>query len=172
MKKILSLLCCIALLLPLLSGDALAVEVYTTSEKGLAFLAGYDERLNEIGEAQVVELLRGELTASEDAVNNLLLKHAIRVTQEQFDAMVSMTHSLGRQWIDPEYRFCAYLINGVERYSECEVVNAIATWCHKGTTMVDELAQRRLREAYLFLYGQYDNNASEEYTYIITDGWL
>lgn len=166
MKKILSLLCCIVLLLPLLSGDALAVEVYTTSEKGIAFLAEYDERLGEIGEMQVRELLRSELTASEDAVNSLLLKHAIRVTQEQFDAMVSMTHSLGRQWIDPEYRFCAYLINGVERYSECEVVNAIATWCHKGTTMVDELAQRRLREAYLFLYGQYDNRAGEEYTYI------
>ncbi len=166
MKKILSLLCCMAVLLPLLSGDALAVEIYTTSENGLAFIAGYDERLGDMDEAQVRELLRSELADSENAVNNLLVKHLIRVTQEQFDAMVSMTCSLGTQWIDPEYRFCAYLINGIERYSEREVVNAIATWCHKGTTMVDELAQRRLRESYLFLYGQYDNNACEEYTYI------
>ena len=166
MKKILSLLCCIALLLPLLSGDALAIDLYATSEQGLVFIAGYDERLDELGEAQVKELLRVEVEDSENAVNSLLLKHAIRVTQEQFDALVSITHSLGRQWIDPEYRFCAYLINGYERYSECEIVNAIATWCHKGTTMVDELARRKLREAYLFLYGQYDNNACEEYTYI------
>lgn len=166
MKKILSLLCCIALLLPLLSGDVLAVEIYTTSEKGLSFIADYEDYSGGASREQVIERLRGKLAGSEDAVNNLLVKHTIRVTQEQFDAMVSLTYALGTQWIDPEYRFCAYLINGIDRYSEVEVVNSIASWCHTGTTMVDELAQRRLREAYLFLYGQYDNNASEKYTYI------
>lgn len=166
MKKILSLLCCVALMLPLLSGAVLAVEVYTTSESGLAFIAEYEVCPDGMDEAQMLKQLRADLTGSEDAVNNLLMKHAIRVTQEQFDAMVSLTHTLGTQWINPKYRFCAYLINGIEQYSECDIVNAIATWCHKGATMVDELAQRRLREAYLFLYGQYDNHASEEYTYI------
>lgn len=191
MKKILSLLCCFALLLPLLSGDVLAVQTYTTSDEGLRLISEYEkfsefpyrdsqgdwrvgygtkcaegEYAGGIGEEKARELLRGELKDSENAVNSLLTKHSIHVQQEQFDAMVSMTHTLGSQWIDPEYRFCAYLINGIGDYSEEQVVNAIATWCHKGTTMVDELAQRRLREAYLFLYGVYDNNAAEEYTYI------
>ena len=166
MKKIMSLLCCIAVLLPLLSGDALAVDIYETSEQGIAFIAEYEKLPDGMNEAQLMERLREDLVRSEDAVNSLLLSHAIRLTQQQFDALVSLTYTLGTQWIDPEYRFCAYLINGFERYSEEEIVNAIATWCHKGTTMVDELAQRRLREAYLFLYGQYDNRASEEYTYI------
>lgn len=165
MKKILSLLLCV-LMLPILSGDALAVEIYTTSERGIAFIAEYEKTTDGMSQSQLMDKLRGELISSEDAVNKLLLQHAILVTQEQFDALVSLTYALGTQWIDPEYRFCAYLINGIDRYSECEVVNAIATWCHKGATMVDELAQRRLRETYLFLYGQYDNNASEEYTYI------
>lgn len=166
MKKILSLVCCVALLLPLLSGDVLAVEIYTTSEKGLSFIADYEDYSGGTSREKVIERLRSKLASRENAVNNLLVKHAIRVTQEQFDAMVSLTYALGTQWIDPEYRFCAYLINGIDNYSEIEVVNSIASWCHTGTTMVDELAQRRLREAYLFLYGQYDNNASAEYTYI------
>lgn len=191
MKKILSLLCCAAMLLPLLSGDVLAVQTYTTGARGLELIREYEEyhqypyqdssgqwrvgygtkcQKGEytagVDEMLALELLRRSLASSETAVNNLLVKHSIRVTQEQFDALVSITHSLGTQWIDPEYRFCAYLINGYGKYSEAEVVNAIATWCHKGSTMVDELAQRRLREAYLFLYGKYDNNASKEYTYI------
>ena len=166
MKKILSLVLCVALLLPLLSGDVLAVEAYTTSEKGLSFIAEYETGSADESLEQVAERLRGKLGNAEDAVNNFLFKHAIRVTQEQFDAMVSMTWALGTQWIDPEYRFCAYLINGIHHYSEVQVVNSIASWCHIGTTMADDLAQRRLREAYLFLYGEYENNASEEYTYI------
>ena len=166
MKKILSLLCCVALLLSLLGGDVRAVEIYTTSEKGLSFIAEYETRSADESLDQVAERLRGKLANAEDAVNNFLFKHAIYVTQEQFDAMVSMTWTLGTQWIDTQYRFCAYLINGIQHYSEAEVVNSIASWCHRGTTMAEDLAQRRLREAYLFLYGEYENNASEEYTYI------
>ena len=191
MKKFLSLLCCFALLLPLLGGDVLAVQTYTASEEGLAFLEEYEqyhefpyqdsqgnwyigygsgcksgEYADGISREQARELLRRDLAEKEEAVNSLLVKHGIHVTQEQFDAMLSMTHTLGTQWIDPEYRFCAYLINGISNYTEVQVVNAIATWCHKGSTMVDDLARRRLREAYLFLYGKYENNATEEYTYI------
>ena len=191
MKKVLSLVCCICMLLPLLSGDVLAIYNYRTSPLGVSLIEEYqeyqkypyqDEKGNwcvgfgtpckkgeykdGISIALARELLRRDLASSEQAVNDLLNKHSIRVTQTQFDAMVSLTYTLGTQWIDPEYRFCAYLINGISHYSELEVVNSIATWCHKGTTMVDELAHRRLREAYLFLYGKYDSNASEEYTYI------
>ena len=191
MKRFLSLLFCLALLLPLLSGDVLAVQTYNTSGRGLALIRDYEEfhefpyrdsngvwrvgygtkcekgeYSNGVSEMQAYEMLRQDLKRSETAVNSLLVKHSIRVDQEQFDALVSLTHSLGTQWIDPEYRFCAYLINGIGRYSEGEVVNAIATWCHKGSTMVDELAQRRLREAYLFLYGRYEISASWKYTYI------
>ncbi len=191
MKKILSLVCCVCLLLPLLSSDGLAVFNYRISPLGLSVIEEYEEyqkypyqdssgnwrigfgtpcKQGEytvgISVALARELLRQELASSEQAVNNLLNKHGIRVSQTQFDALVSLTYTLGNQWMDPQYRLCAYLINGISNYSELEVVNAVATWCHKGTTMVDELALRRLREAYLLLYGQYDNNASEEYTYI------
>lgn len=194
MKKILSLFCCVALLLSLLSGDALAVQTYTTSEAGLAMIKdfegyrqypyadsrgewyiGYgtkcDPELFSAGvtEAEATAILRNALLSKEDAVNKLLQRYALEVTQQQFDAMVSMTYTLGTQWINPTYRFCAYLINGVENYTEVEVVNAIGTWCHQGSSVVDGLAVRRLREAFLFLYGDYGNRAEDYYTYLHFD---
>lgn len=194
MKKILSMFCCITLLLTLLSGDALAVQTYTTSEAGLAMIKafegyrqypysdskgnwyiGYGTKCDPavfregVSEAEATEILRQALLSKEDAVNDLLRKHALEVNQQQFDAMVSMTYTLGTQWINPTYRFCAYLINGVENYTETEIVNAIGTWCHQGSDVVEGLAVRRLREAFLFLYGVYDNNAEDFYTYIHFD---
>ena len=98
--------------------------------------------------------MRDALVVAEDVVNNLLMDYSISVTQYQFDAMVSMTYNLGTQWIVPEYRFCGYLISGIWQYTETEVVNAIATWCHQGSMVRESLVNRRLREAYLFLYGR------------------
>ena len=43
---------------------------------------------------------------------------------------------------------------GARNYSEEQVVNAIAPWCHSGgDTILENLVNRRLREAFLFLYG-------------------
>jgi len=194
MKKFLSMFCCVTLLLTLLSGDALAIQTYTTSEAGLTMIKdfegyrqfpyadsrgewyiGYgtkcdpDEYAQGVSEAEATEILRQALMSKEDAVNNLLRKHSVEVSQQQFDAMVSMTYTLGSQWINPTYRFCAYLINGVENYTEEQIVNAIGTWCHQGSDVVDGLAVRRLREAFLFLYGDYNNRAEDYYTYIHFD---
>ena len=92
-----------------------------------------------ISEWEAEQLLREAVVTAEDMVNHLLMEHSISVTQYQFDALVDMTYNLGTQWMDPEYRFCSYLISGVWQYSEAEVVNAIATWCHQGTTVLENL---------------------------------
>ncbi len=194
MKRILSILCCLAMLLPLLSGDALAVQTFTISEEGVNFIkrfegyrqfpyadsrgewyVGYGSKCDPnayaggISEEEATVLLRQGLSGKEDDVNKLLLKYSIDVNQQQFDAMVSLTYTLGTQWINPNYRFCSYLINGIEGYTEEQVVNAIGTWCHQGSSVVDGLARRRMQEAYLFLYGEYESNAESEYTYIHYD---
>ena len=194
MKKILSVLCCLALLLPVLTHDALAVQTYTISEQGINFIknfegyrefpysdsrgewyVGYGTKCDPdtyaagISEAEATELLREKLSGKGDDVNKFLLKYSVEVNQQQFDAMVSLTYTLGTQWINPNYRFCSYLINGIGNYSEEQVVNAIGTWCHQGSAVLDGLARRRLQEAYLFLYGEYENFAENEYTYVHYD---
>lgn len=190
MKKILSMILCVAMVLTLLPASALAVETFTTSEEGIAFIkemegfraepyedrgkwyVGYGVACDPadypvpLTEEDADLLMRQALVSKEEAVNKLLLDYRIQITQYQFDALVSMTYTLGSQWIDPTYRLCSYLIRGIHNYDEVEVVNAIATWCHQGTQVVEHLVDRRLREAYMFLYGAYESNAPDLYTYI------
>lgn len=190
MKKILSLILCIAMVLTLLPAGAMAVETFTVSEAGVEFIKRFEgfrpEPYEDRGkwyvgygvvcdpadypvpltEAEADLLLRQALVSKEKAVNDLLLGYQIEINQHQFDALLSMTYTLGSQWINPTYRLCSYLIRGIHNYDEAEVVNAIATWCHQGTTVVPHLADRRLQEAYLFLYGQYESNAADMYAYI------
>ena len=193
MKRMLALLMCVVLTLTLLSGAAFAVETFTTSEACIAIIKefegfrsvpytddsgdwyiGYGTECNPadypmgVSEAEADRLLRQHLTQrDEPLVNNFLLQYGISVNQAQFDAMASLTYNLGAQWIDPEYRFCSYLINGIHLYSEEQVVNAIATWCHSGTLVLENLVARRLREAFLFLYGDYEfRDGASRYCYI------
>lgn len=194
MKKILSLCLSTLLLLSLLPASAMAVDTFDISEEGVAFIKEFegfrdmpymDDRGrwyigygtsceagdygDGVTEEEADELLREALSSKGADVNRLLLDYAIQLEQHQFDALVSMTYTLGTQWMNPTYRLCSYLISGVERYSEAEIVNAIATWCHVGTEPVERLVQRRLREAYLFLYGVYDSAAVEDYCYLHFD---
>ncbi len=192
-KKMISLGLCMLLVLTMLPAAALAVETYTTSDEGVALIKEYEDFRampysddgawyigygtlcdpadypSGVSEEKAEELLREALVTMEDWVNTLLMDYSISVTQYQFDAMVDLTYNLGAQWINPEYRFCSYLISGIYQYSEAEIVNAIATWCHKGTTVMENLVSRRLRDAFLFLYGIYDNDGPEAYTYIHFD---
>lgn len=193
MKKFLCLSLCIALLLAVLPSAAYAVETFTTSEEGIAFIKEFEDYRatpyedngkwyigygtlcekgdypNGISQDEAERLMRECVKVAEDLVNNLLLTYGIAVTQYQFDAMVDMAYNLGTQWMNPTYRFCSYLISGVGQYTEAQVVNAIATWCHQGTTVRTNLVTRRLRCAYLFLYGQYQNDGPSAYTYIHFD---
>ena len=186
---------CLALTLMFLPGAAFAVDTYTTSDACIEkikefenlrltvytdisgeWYIGYGSKCNRadypngITEAEAEALLRKDLTVAEDIVNGMLMQYGISVKQHQFDALVDMTYNLGRQWINPEYRLCSYLINGVDNYSEIEVVNAIGTWCHAaGDIVMENLVARRLWESFLFLHGDYDNDAAEQYCYIDYD---
>lgn len=192
LKKALSLGLCLLLALTTLSGAAFAVETYATSDAGVAMIeelegyrqmpyagtngkwyVGYGLECDPadypagITPEDAERLLREHLVQDEAWVNGFLMQYGVSVTQYQFDALVSLTYTLGTQWINPSYRLCAYLINGIGNYSEAQVVNAIATWCHSGgSEILENLVNRRLREAYLFLYGQYENDGPMRYCYI------
>ncbi|MDE7220080.1 MAG: S-layer homology domain-containing protein [Oscillospiraceae bacterium] len=193
LKGLLALALCAVLSLSLLSGAAFAVETFSASEDCVALIKefegfrslpytdssgewyiGYGTECEPedypagITEWEADELLRRHLAErDEPMVNGFLLQYGISVSQQQFDALASLTYNLGSQWINPEYRLCAYLINGIGRYTEAEVVNAIAAWCHSGTTVLENLVDRRLREAFLLLYGDYEfRDTASRYCYI------
>lgn len=193
LKRVVALALCMVLTLTLLSGAAFAVETFTTSEACVALIkefegfrpipymddngkwyVGYGSECDPlqypegISEAEADLLLRQHLLEQDEVmVNGFLLQYGVSVSQTQFDALVSMTYTLGSQWINPEYRLCAYLINGIQGYTEEQVVNAIAAWCHSGNDVLENLVDRRLREAFLFLYGDYEwRDGRSRYCYI------
>lgn len=195
LKRMLALGVCIALTLTLLTGAVFTVETFTTAEEGIALIKEFEgfksmpymgvDGLWSVGYGQVCEpedypygvteeeadlLLRTHLAEDEALVNTFLLQYGISINQQQFDALVSLTYNLGYQWLNSECRLYRYLIDGIWNYTEVEIVNAFATWCHSsGNQVLEHVAARRLREAYLFLYGEYVNDGPERYSYIDFD---
>ena len=190
MKKLCSLFLCALLVLQLLPAGTLAASEMTTSDQGVAFIAefegyrqyaysdggkwyigygtacGQNDYPDGVSEAEALGLLQEELAEKEVEVNEFLTKYGITLAQHQFDALMSLTYNLGTGWLNPSYRLGAYLIDGWDTHTTDEMVNAIATWCHVGTEPQEALAQRRLTEAYLFLYGEYENNGAQSYVYL------
>ncbi len=191
MKRLCSLLLAAVLALTLLPAAALAAEEpMTTSAAGAEMIAGFEgyrqyayydggqwyigygtacgryDYPDGVTEEEALALMQADLQEREAQVNDFLQTYGISLTQYQFDALMSLTYNLGASWMTPGCRLGEYLINGVENYSKDQVVNAIATWCHVGNVPMESLARRRLQEAYLFLYGTYENNGAEEYVYV------
>ena len=122
---------------------------------------------NGISEAEADKLLRAALPTYEAQLNTFMGSKNVTLSQSQFDALMCFTWALGTQWMYSGCRIYDYMVNGLEKYTQQEIVNAIGTWCHRGSAAAASLAERRISEARLFVYGDYNGNASPEYRYLI-----
>jgi len=123
---------------------------------------------NGITETEADALLRSKLESFAAAVRSFLTKNNVEVTQQQFDALCSMSYSLGTSWLSAANRLPAYLIDGIETHTEQEIASAFAAWCHAGGTISVPTLQRRIMEANMFLYGSYVCSAVG-WCWLITD---
>lgn len=114
-------------------------------------------------------LLREALAVKEAALNKAMDKYGFTLTQNQFDAMMSFTYNIGTGWMSTKNRIFRYLTEGAHNHTDLEMVNAIGAWCRQGGQIVRKLVERRLREAVMFVYGQYDGFGTHEYRYIVYD---
>lgn len=96
--------------------------------------------------------LKQDIQNRENLVNNYC-KTTLRKqpNQNQFDALVSFTYNTGSGWFFGS-RLADWLKNPT---TEIDFMNAFGQWCHVGTTPWYGLAQRRIREALIFLKGEY-----------------
>ncbi len=104
-------------------------------------------------ESEAEELLRERL--DEDygaAVNNYCKKIGRQPTQNQFDALVDFTYNLGTGWLSSNYRLNRWLENPT---TEMELVGAMGAWCRVDGDINYTIAMRRVREAIVFLHGEY-----------------
>lgn len=121
---------------------------------------------NGISREKADALMREALKVKEDAVNRVLYKYSIQLTQNQFDAILSFTYNIGTSWMSTSTRLYNYLINGFGNYTDIQIVNAIGTWCHQGKSVNNMLVQRRLHEAKIFLYSDYAGTDPHQYKYL------
>jgi GH25 family lysozyme M1 (1,4-beta-N-acetylmuramidase)/GH24 family phage-related lysozyme (muramidase) len=127
-----------------------------------------DDYPNGITRDEAEQLLRSRLDTCAEAVNTFLKGCSASVTQSQFDAMISMTYNFGSSWLSLSNRLPSYIAKGAENYSDQEIVNAFAAWCHVGGEVSTGLLSRRIAEAQMFLYGDYESG-DDGWSYLILD---
>lgn len=118
-----------------------------------------------ITEEEADELLRDIVSGMEDKVNAMAEKMGITLSQNQFDALISLTYNLGSSWMSSDYSLYNMLANGIENYSDGEIINTFGKYCHVGGKVVPAIAWRRLTEAKIFLYSDYKTGGTQNYEY-------
>lgn len=129
------------------------VHDHTQFSVGYGSACGAGEYTNGITEAQAEVLLRKHIAGSESYVNDYITKKGIVLTQQQYDALVSMTYNLGPNWINEKYQVWKLLESG--DYTDLEIFEAMSAWRKAGGVVLDGLVYRRTNEAQMFLFGEY-----------------
>lgn len=137
-------------------------------------LGEYDaETGRDITVAEAEALLREMLTGFEDEVNRLIRKYDLVLSQNEFDALVSITYNCGGAWT----RNDGAILNMAVR-SGATGTDLIYAMCLYSKVDTDyALVSRRLSEAYMYLEGGYeayntgaDGTYPESYRYVYLDG--
>lgn len=193
MKRILSFVLAAVLLVGLVPATVLTASAadMKTSDSGISMIKGFegfnaeayqhgsqwyigygteitDPSLypNGITPASAEALLKQHLKDNaEKKLNDFMKQHNVPLSQTKFDALASLCYNVGTGWLnDSSSVICAYVLNGtggqefVQKLVERNSLNPQSPY-FKG------LVDRRLKEANLYLNGQY--NSRGNYTYVI-----
>ena len=102
--------------------------------------------------AQAEALLKKVLKRDvEPVVNAYCKKIGRQPNQGQFDCLVSLTYNCSSKWMNG-YRIDKWLRNPT---TADEFVDALGNWMRAGGQILYPLVQRRIRDAVMFLYGEY-----------------
>ena len=157
---------CIELIKEFEGFSARAFYDYNQYSIGYGTACKYNEYPNGITQEKADELLRAELVKSEEKVNAFASKYGLRLSQQQFDALMSFTYNLGTNWMNNESTFRTAVIQGAKGN---DFIFAITMWCNAGGKVITGLVQRRLAEANLYLNGIYSDKVPYNYTYVVFD---
>ena len=106
-----------------------------------------------ISREKALELLMGHVNTYTGYLDSFLQKNGIELTHYEYDALLSLTYNLSTKWMSGT--LSSYLVNGIENYTDLQVVNAFGGYCRAGGKVLSGLALRRIQEAKIFLYGDY-----------------
>ena len=120
---------------------------------------------NGITEAEADQLLRELLVSFETAVNRFIDKHSLKLSQNQFDALICFTYNFGAGWMNNTgYTITQAIINGA---TGNDLIYAFAQWCKVGDAIYKSLIERRLCEANMYLNNVYSKTVPIHFRYVI-----
>lgn len=127
----------------------------TLLHRGPVTLADRQRFPQGISKAQARELLARDVGATEKAVRGLLgLRARRRVTQQQFDALCSLTYNIGVGALGG-----STLLVLLKAGHPGLAAREFARWDRAGGVRMPGLTRRRQAEAQMFLHGTYEGNA-------------
>ncbi len=109
-------------------------------------------------------LLMQALEKAAKSLNSFIVKYDLKLTQGQFDALLSLTFNCGSAWLYRESNFRSAVIEG--RIGN-DFLFAIGQWCTAGGSVHNGLIRRRLVEANMYLNDLYENTVPENYCYVL-----
>ena len=122
-------------------------------------------KTNGITEEAALALLDKELNGFEQSVNSFDQKHGLGLTQNEFDALVSLTYNIGAGWMNDTTSTLTKTI--LSKKTGNDLIFALTQWSMAGGSTNLGLIQRRLTEANVYLNGNYSTTLPSNYTYVM-----
>lgn len=128
-----------------------------------------DEKLEEykkngIPKAEAEELFKSNVASFEKAVNNFIKRNSLKVSQPQFDMLVCFSYNVGSAWmLHTSSTLRQAILNGE---TGSKIVNELVQWSKAGGNILPELVARRLRDANLYLNGDYTTKSPSEFGHV------
>lgn len=116
-----------------------------------------------ISEEEATELLRSYMGNMGKSVNSFIDKFGLKVTQGQFDAMLSITYNCGSRWMLEVGTLRTAVVDG---WSGDDLLFAFGQWSTAGGSTLPGLVRRRMAEVNMYLNGKYDSAPPEDYCYV------
>ena len=146
----------------------------------LQYSVGYGSRCEKddypdgISKSEADYLLRRIIKDIEKSLDAFLSKYSIKLSDSQYDALVSFTYNNGSTWMKSSGSSRLASLLAGKKYSTNEFASAMGIWCHvttsDGSKINDSLITRRIREIKLFLYGDYSGKGSHDFCWVKFDG--
>ena len=123
-----------------------------------------------ITQADAEALLKNYLDSTAvTELNSFLSANSVTLSQQQYDALISLSYNMGGSWMTGGYRIGSYVKAGLSNYTDEQIVDAMGVISHQGSSIVEGLINRRIREAQILLYGDYTGQNCPQYSWLVVD---
>jgi len=121
---------------------------------------------NGISVEEASSLLIAMLNGMGSELNSFFDKFGLTMTQQQFDALLSLSFNCGTAWMGEVSTFRTAVIEG---WTGDDFLFAIGQWSTAGGVTLPALIRRRLAEANMYLNGVYDSVPPANFAYVRFD---